>query len=149
MQMPQGDLKLGSFMFATFLMTGYFFYFVVFWFVREPLKKLYYIIDKRRIDFERTAEMDEILEEEAHVKEMVGEDDSRPTPDFVHMPMTSRQLVAEKSTVPAQWNLEMGSKPTKKFMREERERLEENERLNRRRKFETPEERALREKTSQ
>lgn len=110
-----------------FLGIGTFFVYILgYWFIREPMKKLYYKLDKHRIDFERTAEMEELLEEEAEVRHMVNEDDSTatPTPNYIGSNLSSREAVLEKGFKTAQWKLEQAEKPTKKQLRKMQEAME-------------------------
>lgn len=89
------------------------------WFVREPLKQLYYRLDLHRIDLERTTEMEEVISMEAEVRKAVADETSNhdvatqheetelytPTPDFVHTMFGSdvKTSSLEKSRIPREW----------------------------------------------
>lgn len=95
------------------------------WFIREPLKRLYYQLDYHRIDLERTTEMEEVLAMETQVREVVSQEHSEadanrsaedstsekeyktytPTPDFVHTRFGGnvKASAAERSRLPREW----------------------------------------------
>lgn len=98
-------------------------YLALYWFVREPLRNLFYKLDRKRIEFERVAEMEELIEEEQKVREMAGEHESAAhvTADYVH---SNKDIsgyhvwIKQKGEAAGKWSIDIASQPTKQELRE-------------------------------
>lgn len=110
-----------SMVFGLALISTFIGYMGFYWFIREKLRHLYYQLDRKRIDFERQAEMEELLEEEESVKSMVNEDHGQATPDYIHVTSDLKdgfQVRREKGMTPIKWSLDKAEEPTRRSMRQ-------------------------------